>query len=95
MSAKPIPTPVAHVPHLAPTPDRPETGDSPPALRSPLALSTRRYPRTLEQAFGPYAWGRPSVRLKPRLLPWTGVVLRLLGIGLGLTVLAHLITQAF
>lgn len=67
------------------------TRGTPQSLATP---TTRRHPRTLEEAFGPYAWGRPSVRPRRRLLPWTGVVLRLVGIVLGLTVVAHLIARA-
>ncbi len=56
--------------------------------------STRRHPRTLEEAFGPYARGRASLRPKLRRLPWAGVILRLLGLALGLAAVAHLIAQA-
>lgn len=70
------------------------TRGTPQSLATPATPTTRRHPRTLEEAFGPYAWGRPSARPRRRLLPWTGVVLRLLGIVLGLTVVAHLIAWA-
>jgi hypothetical protein len=56
--------------------------------------TTRRHPRTLEEAFGPYARGRASLRPKLRRLPWAGVILRLLGLALALAAVAHLIAQA-
>ncbi len=55
--------------------------------------TTRRHPRTLEEAFGPYARGRTSLRPRLRRRPWPGVILRLLGLARGLAAVAHLIAQ--
>jgi hypothetical protein len=67
-----------------------------PCEAHPIASTptTRRHPRTLEEAFGPYARGRASLRPRLRRLPWAGVILRLLCLVLGLAVVAHLIAQA-